>query len=170
MKSVEPEPFFPEPEHRNLSPAAEAAQRRRFIDCALSWQGTPYRQQGCTKGPHGAIDCSMLLVAALVEARIFKPFDPRPYSPTWFLTQSGEKYLAWLDTIGAPTTTPQPGDIQVFKMAKCYAHSGILVDENYIVHAYSRERCCRKTERWWPDLAKRPSMFYDFWAKLRAPA
>lgn len=169
MNDREPAPFFPEAEHRNVDAATERDQRQHFIDAALTWVGTPYRQLGYTKGPKGAIDCSMLLVGALVEARIFKPFDPRPYSPNWFLSQSDEKYLAWLDTIGAPTTNPQPGDIQVFKMGRCFAHSGIIVDDRYIVHAYSRERCCRKTERFWPDLAKREAVFYDFWARLRAP-
>jgi cell wall-associated NlpC family hydrolase len=166
----EPVPHFPKPVHPHVDAALERQQRAAFIAAALSWVGTPYRQLGYTKGPKGAVDCSMLLVGALVEGRVFEPFDPRPYSPNWFLARSEEKYLAWLDTIGAPTTNPKPGDVIVYKMGRCYAHSAIIVDDRVMVHAYSRERRCTKTERTWPDLAKREHIFYDFWSRLRGGA
>lgn len=163
----EPKPHFPVPEHPVVDAELEAWQRGKVIEAALSWVGTPYRQLGYTKGPKGCVDCSMLLVGALVEGRVFKPFDPRPYSPTWFLHQEEEKYLAWLDTIGSETTNPKPGDAIVYKIGRCYAHSGIIIDDDYIVHAYTKVHYCAKTERTWPDLAKRPFKYYDFWAKLR---
>jgi cell wall-associated NlpC family hydrolase len=165
----EPKPFFPVPVHACVDAALERFQRARVIEAALSWVGTPYRQLGYTKGPQGAVDCSMLLVAALVEGRVFEPFDPRPYSPTWFLARSEEKYLAWLGTIGEQTETPQPGDVMVFHYGRCYAHSGIIIDDNYIVHAFADQRKCRRTERTWPDLTRtgHAPLYYDFWARLR---
>ncbi len=164
---AEPVPFFPKPVHARVDAALERQQRAAVFAAALSWVGTPYRQLGYTKGPTGAVDCSMLLVGALVEGRVFEPFDPRPYSPNWFLARSEEKYLGWLNTIGAPTTTPKPGDIAVYRVGRCYAHSGIIADEHYIVHAYAALKRCTRTERNWPELAKRPALFYDFWARLR---
>jgi cell wall-associated NlpC family hydrolase len=163
----EPRAYFPPPVHAVVDAALEHQQRAAVIAAARTWIGTPYRQQGYTKGPQGAVDCSMLLVGALVEGRVFHPFDPRPYSPIWFLSQSEEKYLAWLDTIGAPTTDPKPGDIAVYKVGRCFAHSGVIADADYLVHAYASVGRCTLTERSWRDLAKRPTLYYDFWARLR---
>jgi len=165
---TEPTPFFPKPVHACVDAQTEAWQRQQFIAAGLAWVGTPYRQMGYTKGPKGAVDCSMLLVAALVEARIFEPFDPRPYSPTWFIRRSEEKYLAWLDTIGEPTTTPRPGDIATYRIGRCFSHSGIIINATEIVHAYAPDRMCTTTRMDWPELKKRPVVFYDFWARLRA--
>ena len=166
----QPTPFFPTPVHPIVDAALEQAQRAAVIAAVKTWIGTPYRQLGYTKGPKGAVDCSMLIVAGLVEGRVFEAFDPRPYSPIWFLRKNEEKYLAWLDTIGAPTTDPKPGDLAVYRVGRCFAHSGLIIDDRYIVHAYADQKACARTERSWPELANRPTIFYDFWAKLRAPA
>ena len=166
----EPVPKFPTPVHAVVDAQLEAHQRKRVVEAALTWQGTPYRQQGYVKGPKGCVDCSMLLVAALVEGRVFEPFDPRPYSPVWFLKHEEEKYLAWLDTIGAETKDPKPGDAVVYRVGRCFAHSGIIVDDKHLVHAYAREKRCTVTTRSWPELANRPTKYYDFWARLRKVA
>jgi cell wall-associated NlpC family hydrolase len=163
----EPIPFFPTPVHNPVDAALELYQRKAVIAAALTWIGTPYRQLGYTKGRNGAVDCSMLLVAALVEGRVFEPFDPRPYSPNWFLARGEEKYLAWLETIGERTTKPRPGDVAVYFVGRCYAHSGIIIDENYLVHSYADEKVCSRTELAWPNLAKRKKLYIDFWARLR---
>jgi cell wall-associated NlpC family hydrolase len=164
---TEPTPFFPRPVHAVVDATIEAYQRHAVIKAALSWCGTPYRQCGYVKGPRGAVDCSMLLVGALVEGRVFEPFDPRPYSPVWFMSRSEEKYLAWLETIGAETATPKPGDCVVYKVGRCFAHSGILIDDKFLVHAYAKTKRCTRTELATSDLAKRPVKYFDFWARLR---
>jgi hypothetical protein len=111
----------------------------------------------------------MLLVAALVEGRVFEPFDPRPYSPTWFLHKGREAYLEWLDTIGTRTTDPKPGDVAAYRVGRCFSHSGIITEPGILVHAYAGQRMCIDTEMTWPDLARRPVLFYDFWGRLREP-
>ena len=163
----EPTPKMPTPVLQNVDAHTEAWQRGRVIEAAKSWVGTPYRQLGYAKGPKGAVDCSMLLVGALVEARVFEAFDPRPYSPTWFLHRSEEKYLDWLNTIGAEVERPQPGDVVAYRIGRCFAHSGIIVDDNYLVHAYATEGRCTLTELRWPELANRPKKYFDLWARLR---
>jgi cell wall-associated NlpC family hydrolase len=163
----EPVPTFPTPVLSKVDAQTEAFQRRNVIEAAKSWVGTPYRQLGYKKGKGGAVDCSMLLVAAFVEARVFEPFDPRPYSATWFLSRSEEKYLAWLDTIGERTTAPQPGDVLTFRWGRCVSHSGILIDETNMVHAFATDRICTITRLDWNSLAKRRDVSFDMWARLR---
>jgi cell wall-associated NlpC family hydrolase len=164
-------PHFPTPVHAAVDAQTEAFQRQQVVAAALTWCGTPYRQLGHTKGERGAIDCSMLLVAAFVEGRVFEPFDPRPYPANWMLSQGEERYLAWLDGIGGRTEGPlKPGDVTAYKFGRCFSHSAIIVDDAYMVHAYATARKCIKTERNYLPLARRPTVSFDMWAKLRAPA
>ena len=165
---TEPTPFLPKPVHTVIDAQLEAAQRRAVIAAALSWCGTPYRQCGYTKGPRGAVDCSMLLVGAIVEGRVYEAFDPRPYSPVWFMARSEEKYLAWLNTVAVEVDTPKPGDIIAYRVGRCFAHSGIMADDTFLVHAYAKTKKCTRTELTTPDLAKRPKKYFDIWQRIRS--
>jgi len=168
MSDGSPPPIFPTPVVFPVSAEHETWQRNRVVEAALSWVGTPYRQLGYTKGPQGAVDCSMLLVAAFVEAGVFQPFDPRPYSPIWFLHKTEERYLKWLDTIGERTmVTLRPGDIVTYQFGQCVSHTAIVVDGEYVVHAFAQSRMCIKTERDFGPLQARERVCYDMWARLR---
>jgi cell wall-associated NlpC family hydrolase len=174
MKS--PLPHLPTPVQFPVPPDLERAQRARVVAAALSWCGTPYRQMGYVKGPKGAVDCSMLLVGAWVEARVFQPFDPRPYPSDWMLHRSEERYLGWLSSIGAETKIPQHGDVIAYVYGRCYSHAAIIVDDNFVVHAFADNRQCIKTERNWATLQRvrgggdRPQLYFDMWARLREVA
>jgi cell wall-associated NlpC family hydrolase len=110
----------------------------------------------------------MLLVRAWIEAGVFHEFDPRPYSPVWFLHRSDEKYLAWLDAIGTRTETPKPGDVITYQFGRCISHSAILVDDRMVVHAYAPHRMCITTEREAEFLKHRERFSFDMWARLRS--
>jgi|ERR1700733_9677851 len=174
MKS--PAPFLPIPVVRPVSAGMERAQRRDVIAAARSWCGTPYRNCGMTKGPNGAIDCSMLLVAAWVEARVFEPFDPRPYPAQFMLHSSEERYLAWMREIADETATPQPGDTALYFFGRCFSHGAVITDEHHVVHAFADNRKCIETERDWVTLQRarggvqRPIVYFDMWSKLRVGA
>lgn len=164
---IGPDPFAPTFVLTEVDAQTEAWQRANVIKEAYGWLDTPYRQLGYKKGAGGAVDCSMLLVGVFVGARVWEPLDPRPYPPTWFLHRDEERYLAWMDKAGAETSTPKPGDVVMYKVGRCFAHAGILVDENHVIHAYAKMGRCMKTERAWPELANRPQKFYDPWAYTR---
>lgn len=178
-----PKPRLPEPYVFPVSPGLERAQRRDVVAAALSWCGTAFRNCGCVKATEtdkGAIDCSMLLVAAWCEARVFKPFDPRPYPADWMCHSSEERYLGWMRAIADETTTPQAGDTVLYFFGRCFSHGAIIVDDNYVVHAFADNRQCIKTERNWVTLQRarvksgvavdRPHRYFDMWSKLRAAA
>jgi cell wall-associated NlpC family hydrolase len=156
-----------------LTEARESELRARLIAEALSWVGTPYRQLGATKGV--AVDCSMLLVRAMVDAGVVEDFDPRPYPPAWFLHRDDERYIDWLATIAVEVETPKPGDIIALKMGRAFAHSGFIVDAEHLVHAFADEKVCNVTPRFhplilWADrrgTIARPKRYFDFFARLR---
>jgi cell wall-associated NlpC family hydrolase len=172
-----PAPPLPSPAAGSLplTPALEAMQRQRVIAEALSWIGTPYRQQGDSKGPDGAIDCSMLLVRAWVDAGVLAPFDPRPYPPSWYMHHSEERYLAWMQSVAVETTAPQPGDIVLWRFGRCFSHSGVLISATGFVHAFSVVGRCTKGDlgeavmRWADHTGKtaRPCKYFDVWARIR---
>lgn len=158
-----------------LTPGREARLRAAVVAAARSWIGTPYRQLGFTKGPAGAVDCSMLLVAAYVEAGVYPPFDPRPYPANWYLHHGEERYLGWLTTVAREVEVAQPGDIVCWLFGRCFSHSAILVDAATVVHALAWARTCCLTPRdhprlRWADRAgtvPRPVRIFDVFARLR---
>jgi cell wall-associated NlpC family hydrolase len=155
-----------------LSAEVEVALRAKLVAEALTWVGTPYRQLGATKGI--AVDCSMLLVRAMIDAGIVEEFDPRPYPPAWFLHRDDERYIDWMATVAVEVSTPQPGDVDVMKIGRAFAHSGYIVDADHIVHAFADEKVCNLSPRRHPFLlyankagALREHRYFDLFAKLR---
>ena len=89
----------------------------------------------------GGVDCAMLLVRVFVDTGLIPPFDPRPYSRTWFLHREEPKYLDWIRQhtreIEGP---PQPGDIVVCKIGRQFAHGGIVTRWPFVIHAFAQAR------------------------------
>lgn len=117
---------------------SEAEDRARVLREAMSWLGTPYHPCADIKGI--GVDCGMLLVRVFVDTGLCAPFDPRPYPSDWHLHRGEEKYLGFIFDRCAEVAAPQPGDVAVFKIGRCYAHGGIVTrtDPVTLIHAYSR--------------------------------
>jgi cell wall-associated NlpC family hydrolase len=153
----------------------EAELRKAVIAVAMTWEHTPYRDQGSVMG--GAIDCAMLLVNSWVGAGVFEPFDPRPYPPSWHLHHSQERYLEWLETIAREVEVWRPGDLVVWQFAHCFSHGGIIINEQgHVVHALKEFGKCTVTDMdeaflsWIGKGRKvkpRPRKFFDVWAAIR---
>lgn len=156
-----------------LTDEREAALRAALIAEARSWIRTPYRQLGATKGV--AVDCSMLLVMCVSNAKIIEPFDPRPYPPAWFMHQNDERYIDWLALIAVEVDTPKAGDFVSFRIGRAFAHSGILTGPDNLVHAFADEGQVRESALSNPALlytgrgGKKPRerRFFDLFARLR---
>lgn len=168
-----PPPFAPVPIVRPVTPEIEAAQRQAVIAEAMTWEQTPYREQAAIKGE--AVDCCMLLVSAWIKAGVFEPFDPRPYPPNWHMHQDRERYLEWLQTAAREVPTWQPGDIVVWKFARTFSHSGIIVNSHgHVLHALKDFGKCTMTgmdEGFLTYVGRgkglRPRKFFDVWAPIR---
>jgi hypothetical protein len=177
MITDSPIPFMPTPRPAclPLTPEREVELRRAVVAEAMTWEHTPYRDQGSVKG--GAIDCAMLLVNAWVGAGVFEPFDPRPYPPSWHLHHSQERYLEWLETIAREVPAWRPGDLVVWQFARCFSHSGIIINERGdVLHALKDFGECTQTGMndaflCWigkgKKLRPRPRKFFDVFATIR---
>lgn len=109
--------------------------RAAIVAQAMSWRGTPYHHCAAVRG--AGVDCAMLLVR-VYQACGLTPldFDPRPYSTQWHLHRSEELYLQWLAVANAvPTTTPQAGDVAIWRFGRTYSHAGILANQIEVIHA-----------------------------------
>ena len=115
---------------------SEAETRARIVAEARSWVGTPYHHCADIKGV--GVDCGMLLVRVFVDLGILEPFDPRPYSHDWMLHRSEEIFLGHMLARAEIVDKPQPGDVMLFKVGRCYAHGSIVTvaDPLTIIHAY----------------------------------
>lgn len=83
----------------------------------------------------------MLIVRVFVDAGIVPPFDPRPYSKTWFLHRNEEEYLSYvLPHCHEIFTPPQPGDIVLCKVGRLFAHGGIVTQWPRVIHAFADAR------------------------------
>jgi cell wall-associated NlpC family hydrolase len=164
----------PRPDILPLTPAREAALRVAVVAEATSWVGTPYRQLGATKGI--AVDCSMHVALTLIEAGVFEPFDPRPYPPLWFLHREDERYLDWLQATADVVAVPQPGDVISVKFGRAYAHSGIVISDSQLVHAFAETGVVQISPLTHPLLTfadrtgtrLRPRLYFDYLARIRS--
>lgn len=111
----------------------------RIVSEALGWLGTPYHHEADVKG--AGVDCAMLLVRVFHAAGLIPAIDPRPYPADWMLHRDEERYLGWVSQYGDQVESPQPGDLVVYKVGRCYSHAGIVVAWPEIVHAFRDERC-----------------------------
>jgi cell wall-associated NlpC family hydrolase len=180
-----PKPFMPIPTPAclPLTVEREAELRAAIVAEAMTWEGTPYLQQGDVKGPNGCVDCSMLLVRCWVDTGLVEPFDPRPYPASWHLHHGEERYLDWLSTVAVEVDEPQPGDVVAFRFGLCFSHGGIMVDRTRVIHALRGHGNCSVTDlreaflmferpegsvsRPW---GKRPRKFFDVFAGIRRAA
>jgi cell wall-associated NlpC family hydrolase len=152
----------------------ESEQRASVIAEAMSWIGTPFRDQSDVKG--AGVDCAMLLVRCFVDTGVVPPFDPRPYAPQWHLHHSEEKFLAIIATLGVEVSRrPIPGDVIVYKFGRCFSHGGLMIGAGNIIHAWYLEqrvavspvrdsKLCRMNNG-----QPRPHKVFDCWASKDSP-
>jgi cell wall-associated NlpC family hydrolase len=148
--------------------ATEADQRAAVVAEARKWLGTPYHNCADIQGV--GVDCGMLIVRVFVDTGLCAPFDPRPYPPDWHLHRGEEKYLGFVFDRCCEVEKPQPGDVMVVRIGRCYSHGGIVTVPAplTIVHAYFQARRVIEEDithnSRLSDAARAPR-FFSFWAK-----
>ena len=119
----------------------ETAARARVVAAARAWVGTPYHHAADVQGV--GVDCAMILVRVFCDLGLVPPFDPRPYVKDWMLHREDERYLGFLLDRARAVEAPQPGDVILFRIGRCYAHGGIVTcgEPLAFVHAFSPTGC-----------------------------
>jgi NlpC/P60 family putative phage cell wall peptidase len=117
------------------------AERARVVEAARAWIGTPYHHMADLRGL--GVDCAMLLVRVFCDLGLVAPLDPRPYTKDWMLHRDDERYLSFLVASAREVEAPDPGDVILFRVGRCYAHGGIVTkpDPLTILHAFAPAAC-----------------------------
>lgn len=123
----------------------EQAARARIVAEAMRWYRTPYRH--CADIIGIGVDCAMMLVRVFQACGFAPDYDPRPYSPDWFLHRDEERYLAGMEKYSRRVDVGLPGDIAVYRFGRTASHGAIIVDDELMIHAYRPERAVVLTER-----------------------
>ena len=139
----------------------EIEMRAAVVAEARSYLGTSYHHAASLKGV--GIDCAMILVRVFCDLGLVPPFDPRPYVKDWMMHRDDERYLGFLLARAREVAEPQPGDVVLFRVGRCFAHGGIVTatDPMTLVHAYAPAGCVVEERlAGHPELAARARRFF----------
>lgn len=111
----------------------------RIANAAIEWLGTPYANNSMVKGT--GVDCSYLLVAALVDSGLMKAdrLQIENYSNEWHLHRSEEKYLKYVQQVADEVKEGSPleiGDFLLYQYGRCISHGAIYIGKGLVIHAF----------------------------------
>lgn len=111
----------------------------KIAKAATAWLGTPYANNSMVKGT--GVDCSYLLVAALVDSGLMKAdrLQIENYSNEWHLHHSEEKYLKYVQQVADEVKEGAPleiGDFMLYQYGRCISHGAIYIGEGLVIHAF----------------------------------
>ncbi len=112
-----------------------AEQRRKIVQAAREWLGTPYHHRACVKG--AGADCATFPLAVYKQCGLI-PAEYRPpaYAMQWHLHRSEELYLSEIEKFCCEIVTPpEPGDFVVFRFGRTFSHGAIVLDWPLIIHS-----------------------------------
>lgn len=132
--------------------------QQSVIESARGWLRTPWHHRARIKG--AGVDCAQLLIAVYSEAGLIDEFDTGDYPPDWMLHREEERFLSFVTRYADPVDTPEPGDVVIYLVGRCFAHGGIVVAWPEIIHASNRDRkvCLADGTQGW--LARRRATFW----------
>jgi NlpC/P60 family putative phage cell wall peptidase len=109
-------------------------QRSAVLAEARAWIGTPYHHMGRVKG--AGADCLTLLAEVYERAGVTGHIEVPFYPPDWHLHRDMERYLEGLLRYAREFAgPPEPGDVVLFKMGRCFAHGAIVTAWPKLIHA-----------------------------------
>ncbi len=112
------------------------SERRRIVDSARSWLGTPYKHQASCKSV--GCDCLGLVRGVWRETQGAEPEPVPAYTSTWAETGNVENLIGLGEKYFVETENPRAGDIIIFRMRRngIAKHVGVLSDDSKFIHAY----------------------------------
>lgn len=148
---------------RGVSAEVELVERARLVAVTRTWIGTPYHHAARLKGV--GVDCATLLAEVWIEAGLLATVEIPAYGFEWHLHRKEEKYREFVERYARLVTSPQPGDVVLYRWGNVNAHGGIVMERGWpqVVHAYSRARIVIEANGRAGDLAAREFSFFSFW-------
>ena len=108
-------------------------QSYSVITAARTWLRTPFHHGASVKG-HG-VDCLHFIAAAYREAGVVSVTDIPSYQWQWNLNRGAETYLEGILRYAHEVESPQPGDIALWKIGRCFSHAAVVIDWPHVIHA-----------------------------------
>lgn len=155
----------------------ERQQRAAVVAEALSWENTPYHHEARVKGV--GVDCAQFLVGVFANLRLIEPPVIPHYPPDWHLNATDERFLAIIGALADEIEgEPLPGDVMVWRFAKCFAHGAIVIEWPAIIHSFKPRRVVRESyaaARWLQAIFEiredkgkpRPRKLFSYWPRAR---
>lgn len=157
---------------------SQLRERRRVVDVAQSWVGTPYHHMARVKG--AGVDCGQLLLGVFHEADLIPFVDPGFYTHDWHMHRDEEKYLGFVEKLAAKRvdhlelTIQQrldldngyhvpAGDVLVWRVGRTFSHGAVVTKWPNIVHAYFPSKRVEEVSIINTPMAKRPMRVYSYW-------
>lgn len=115
------------------------APRSIICTAAMEWVDTPYQHQARVLGV--GVDCAQLVMGVAIMCNMLTNEEAdkvEPYTRDWALHNKEEKMIGILEGFGCTKVNiedQRPGDIITFKFGRVASHLGILINDNYIIHA-----------------------------------
>lgn len=131
--------------------------RQLVLEEAITWIKTPFHCNANLKGV--GVDCGHFLAEVYRAVGIEVPEVTEQFRIDWHLHERTERYLNIVSPYTHHVETPMMGDIVMFKIARVYGHSAIIVNWPTIIHARwgsGVEYCDVSIDG---DLKKRPYIF-----------
>lgn len=137
--------------------------REQIVEETKSWVGTPWQHQACVKGD--GVDCAMMVVGVAMGLDLTNEEQVNSipnYPRDWHFHNEASMLLPIVESFDVEQIDfedMKPGDILIFKVAKCESHLGILVSEDTFVHAFNTSKVKRVVEtrlddRWTSRLSR----------------
>ena len=108
-------------------------KRQQVITEAKTFLGTPFVMNANLKGI--GIDCGRLLIKVYENCGFKVPLLVPMFTSDWHLHTREERYLELVAPFTEQVFEPFPGDIVLFRVARPYAHGGIIVEWPIIIDA-----------------------------------
>ena len=121
----------------NSTAIEERIERERVVKVAKSWERTPYVHMGRIKG--AGVDCLTLLAEIFHEAGLIPKIEIPYYPQQWMHHRDAERYMeGLLNYTREIAADPQPGDIVLWKIGRCFSHGALVIAWPLILHAQDR--------------------------------
>lgn len=122
-----------------MTPLRIAFERIAVVSEARRWLGTPFIN---ATGIHGVgVDCAQLMVRVYCDLGIVPPFATGTYTSGLAGLLRGEQfYRSIVERMCAPTPTPEPGDVVLFRWVRA-THGGIVETWPRMIHAFAPVGC-----------------------------
>ncbi len=117
----------------------ELQARKRLLDAAKAYHGTPYHHRAMLKGV--GVDCGTFLICAATDAGLVPPIEVPVYSEQFNLHRSEDWYWQILmkHCVEVPMP-PLPGDFVIWQFGRCFSHAALVIDWPRVLHACIRDR------------------------------